>query len=170
MNSTDMEYSSKQLIYIIMIEAKNLTEEQIDYAWSLTETIKDGEDVNLYHMDTLCARIKRDEYGKISEFGWCVGYVLSPDKLKQCATTNIDKPFLGCNIRVFHVRNFAYNSDNEPGIYGMYITMEDGYNEIHTTPQKTWLSKAGLEVLQTTYGISEEDLHNLFSGCIRELQ
>ena len=91
-----MEYMKKQL-------ATDLSEEQINQAWEFAD-ILDEDNPNEVRKDFLGARVHRDEYGKNTDFGWYVEYVLDQEFLDNNSTTGA-VIFCEANIRITRWRN-----------------------------------------------------------------
>lgn len=142
-----MKYMKKQL-------ATDLSEEQINQIWELADII-DDENPNEVRRDFLGARIHRDEYGKNTDFGWYIEYVLDQDFLNKYSTTGADI-FCEANVRVLFAKNYLANIEQPVGRFYVYNRYEDNYNKPQKIQQKSDILPECIEALKKIYGLTDE--------------
>lgn len=83
---------------------RDLTKEEIEAVWQKA-TIVPNNNPNVYRQDYAGAWIKRDEYGKRSEYGWEADHLIP---LSQGGTYDLD------NLYPLQYENNRKKSDNYP--------------------------------------------------------
>ena len=147
-----MKYMKKQL-------ATELSEEQINQAWEFADII-DDENPNEVRKDFLGARVHRDEYGKNSDFGWYIEYVLDQDFLNKYSTTGADI-FCEANVRVLFAKNYLANLEKPIGKYDVMYRYENKHNEHQCPHQISTITLGCVEKLKEIYGLYEEDINSI---------
>ena len=147
-----MKYMKKQL-------ATDLSEEQINQVWQFADII-DDENPNEVRKDFLGARVHRDEYGKNTDFGWYIEYVLDQDFLNKYSTTGADI-FCEANVRVLFAKNYLANLEKPIGKFDVMYRYENKHNEHQCPHQSSTITSGCVEKLKEIYGLYEEDINSI---------
>lgn len=136
-----------------MKQVAHLSEDQIEQVWQFADIIE-GEDFNLVRRDCLGAKISKKEYGKNSEYGWYVEYVLDQEFIDKYSTTHANV-FCKANSRILHKENYLANKYKPVGVYDVYYTYEDGCNKCKLIHQTSTISNECIDKLKNIYGLSD---------------
>lgn len=136
-----------------------LTPNQIEQAWQFADRIE-GEDEQVVRKDCLGAKISKKEYGKNTEYGWYVEYVLGQEFLDNYSTTGADM-FCEANVRVLFAKNYLANLEKPIGKFDVMYRYENKHNEHQCPHQSSTITSGCVEKLKEIYGLYEEDINTI---------